>query len=192
MTDGADDDARVGQDAGVDAVRTSRRLTRVLRHAPGSVGVTLDRAGWVEVPVLLGALAEHGLVVTRTELEEVVAGSDKQRFELVGDRIRARQGHSVPVDLGLLPQAPPTVLFHGTPVTNVPAIREQGLVRGGRHHVHLSPDRDTAARVGARRGRFVVLEVAAAAMAAAGHEFFVTGNGVWLVDAVPPEHLTFP
>lgn len=192
MTEAADDGARVVQDAGVDAVRTSRQLTQVLRHAPGSVGVTLDHAGWVDVPELLAALAEHGLVLSRTELDEVVAGSDKQRFEVVGDRIRARQGHSVPVDLGLQPQAPPTVLFHGTPVANLAAIREQGLVRGVRHHVHLSPDPETAARVGARRGRFVVLEVAAAATAAAGHEFFVTGNGVWLVDAVPPEHLTFP
>lgn len=178
----------------MDLVRTSRRISRVLRHAPQSVGLTLDRAGWVGVDDLLDALARHGAAVTRPELEQVVAGNDKQRFELdpTADRIRARQGHSVEVDLGLSPATPPPVLFHGTPQRNVEAISREGLVRGTRHHVHLSPDRATAERVGARRGRSVVLEVDAAAMADAGHTFYVTGNGVWLTDAVPPRYVTDP
>lgn len=61
-----------------------------------------------------------------------------------------------------------------------------------RHHVHLSPDRDTATCVGARRGRPVVLSVHAGAMHRAGHLFHVSTNGVWLTDAVPPEFLRFP
>ena len=175
----------------VDDVRTSRLLARVLRHAPGSVGVTLDGAGWVGVPALLDALAAHGTTVSRPRLERVVARDDKQRFELdpAGDRIRARQGHSVAVDLGLEATPPPSVLYHGTPERHLAAILRQGLHRGARHHVHLSGDVETATRVGARRGRPVVLAVDAGAMARDGHRFFLTGNGVWLTDAVPAHHL---
>ncbi|QHT57967.1 RNA 2'-phosphotransferase [Cellulomonas sp. H30R-01] len=174
-----------------DDVRTSKRLSYVLRHAPGSVGVTLDGSGWVAVPDLLAALAAAGDVVSRADLERVVATSDKQRFELdaARDRVRARQGHSVPVDLDLPVTTPPPVLFHGTHAGVVDAILADGLVRGQRHAVHLSADVRTATAVGARRGRPVVLRVDAAAMHADGHAFAVTGNGVWLTTAVPPRYL---
>lgn len=175
----------------MDTVRASKRLSFILRHAPESIHIVLDEAGWVDVSVLLHALAEHGQPITRTELERVVADSDKQRFELDGERVRARQGHSVPVNLDLPPAAPPVVLFHGTPEANVESIRRHGLTRGARHHVHLSPDRETAERVGGRRGSAVVLAVEAARMSADGFVFFVTGNGVWLTDAVPPGYLVW-
>jgi putative RNA 2'-phosphotransferase len=168
---------------------SSKLLSLVLRHRPDLVGIRLDEAGWVEVDELLAGLAALGKPMTRTQLERIVATSDKQRFALDGDRIRASQGHSVPVDLGLVPVAPPAVLFHGTPERNVEAILREGLRRGTRHHVHLSPDEATAVRVGARRGRPRVLEVDAAAMAADGHVFLRSANGVWLVDAVPPAYL---
>jgi len=178
--------------SGVDDVRRSKLLARVLRHAPGSIGVTLDSGGWVAVPRLLDALAAHGTRLSRADLERVGAGSDKQRFELdpAGDRVRARQGHSVPVDLGLDPVPPPPRLYHGTPHGNVDAILREGLVRRTRHHVHLSGDVDTAIRVGARRGRPVVLVVDADAMAGDGHRFCRTGNGVWLTDSVPAAYLS--
>jgi putative RNA 2'-phosphotransferase len=169
-----------------DAVRRSKRLSYVLRHAPGSVGLTLDAAGWADVDDLLTALGW-----TRPELDEVVARNDKRRFALdgTGTRIRASQGHSVAVDLGYAPETPPDVLFHGTVERFLPAILEQGLRPGNRHAVHLSPDVETARRVGGRRGRPVVLRVDAAAMARDGAVFTRSANGVWLVDAVPPRHL---
>lgn len=172
-------------------VRLSKLLSLVLRHDPARIGVTLDPAGWVAVPTLLAALAEHGHAISRQQLEQVVATSDKQRFALDADsdRIRANQGHSVAVDLGLPTAVPPSLLFHGTPVRNVAGIYRAGLVRGARHAVHLSADVPTAHRVGARRGRHVVFEVDAARMHRDGHPFFVSENGVWLTDAVPPEYL---
>ncbi|PPK98742.1 putative RNA 2'-phosphotransferase [Kineococcus xinjiangensis] len=176
----------------MDDVRVSKLLSRVLRHAPESVGIHLDRHGWVGVADLLDALARSGRPVGRAQLERVVAASDKQRFALDGDRIRANQGHSVAVDLGLQPVDPPELLYHGTPVRNLAAILEQGLHRGGRHHVHLSADTATAARVGARRGRPAVLTVLAGRMARDGHVFHRSANGVWLTDAVPPAYLRPP
>jgi putative RNA 2'-phosphotransferase len=176
----------------VDVVRVSKRLSFVLRHQPSSVGLTLDEAGWVDVDRLLAALAAHGLPLARADLDAVVAGNDKQRFAFdpSGTRIRASQGHSVAVDLGYASADPPAELFHGTVERFLPAILAEGLRPGRRHAVHLSADVGTARAVGGRRGRPVVLRVDAARLAADGVQFARSANGVWLVDAVPPDHLT--
>ena len=130
-----------------------------------------------------------GFAVTRAELDHAVATNDKQRFQVEDGRIRASQGHTVAVDLGLPPATPPAYLYHGTVARVLDVIRAEGLRPMARHHVHLSADRETATRVGARRGRPVVLAVDAAAMHEAGHVFRVSANGVWLADAVPPRFL---
>ena len=149
-------------------VKISRYLSKHLRHEPERLGLELEPGGWVRVDLLLAACASHAFAVTREELEEVVSRSDKKRFgfDETGERIRANQGHSVEVDLGLAPAVPPAVLFHGTPEGNVDSISRDGLSRMDRHHVHLSPDFDTARRVGARRGRPVVFRVDAGSDAA--------------------------
>ncbi|WP_445277676.1 RNA 2'-phosphotransferase [Streptomyces sp. DSM 41033] len=170
-------------------VKVSKYLSKHLRHEPDRIGISLDEHGWVAVDELLRACARHGFTLTRDDLDHVVAVNDKQRFTLDGDRIRANQGHSVTVDLGLPPAEPPAYLYHGTVPRVLDAIRAEGLRPMDRHHVHLSPDRETAVRVGARRGAPVVLAVDAGAMHRAGHLFHVSANGVWLTDAVPPAFL---
>jgi putative RNA 2'-phosphotransferase len=176
-----------------DQVRVSRRISMVLRHRPENAGLTLDANGWVPVADLLAALR-----IDRAELEAIVAGNDKQRFAIEAgadgvERIRASQGHSrrVAVDLDLPPATPPAVLFHGTPATKLDSIMRVGLRSQSRHHVHLSPDVPTALVVGRRRsGDVAVLRVAAAEMAATGHVFHRSANGVWLTQVVPPNYLT--
>ncbi|MBO0698046.1 MAG: RNA 2'-phosphotransferase [Zavarzinella sp.] len=172
-------------------VRASKFLSKHLRHQPAALGLTLEDGGWVSIDALLAGCQKAGLPLTPDDLAEIVATSDKQRFAFdeTGDRIRANQGHSVDVDLLLEPSKPPARLFHGTPERFVPAILREGLRKMSRHHVHLSADAATATRVGARRGRPVVLAIDAAAMFAAGHLFFVSANAVWLTDRVPPEFL---
>jgi putative RNA 2'-phosphotransferase len=172
-------------------IRRSKRLSAVLRHRPESIGIELDEHGWVGVTRLLAALARHGSPMSREDLDRVVRTNDKKRFEwdVASDAIRARQGHSVEVDLGLEPADPPDLLYHGTAGANVESILATGLDRRGRHHVHLSPDLATAHRVGARRGASVVLEVDAAGMAREGLTFWRTTNGVWLTDQVPPRFI---
>ncbi|MGW2278323.1 RNA 2'-phosphotransferase [Streptomyces sp. NPDC001770] len=172
-------------------VKVSKYLSKHLRHQPERIGLALDPNGWVDVAELLEAAARHHFPITRAELEHVVAVNDKRRFTLEGDRLRANQGHTVAVDLDLPPAEPPPFLYHGTVARSLAAIRTEGLRPMARHHVHLSPDRETATRVGARRGRPVVLSVDAAAMHRAGHVFRVSANGVWLADSVPPEYLRF-
>lgn len=172
-------------------VKVSKFLARVLRHDPASIGITLDEAGWVDVDELIAASVRAGRRFSRTDLDHVVATNNKKRYAFSEDgrRIRASQGHSVEVDLGLSPAEPPAVLFHGTASTTLPIVLREGLKPMSRQDVHLSADVETAVRVGARHGRPVVLAVDAAGLTAAGHEFRVSANGVWLTDLVPPTHL---
>jgi putative RNA 2'-phosphotransferase len=172
-------------------VRVSKFLSLVLRHQPETVGVVLDEGGWVDVDELIAACAAKGRRFSRAELDHVVANNNKKRFAFSADgrRIRASQGHSVTVELGLPPTPPPAVLYHGTASATVPVILREGLRPMSRQDVHLSAEQETAVRVGARHGRPVVLEVDAAGLAAAGHEFRVSANGVWLTGAIPPERL---
>jgi putative RNA 2'-phosphotransferase len=172
-------------------IEVSKYLSYVLRHRPDAIGIALDDAGWVAVDALLDAMRRGGKGITREQLQEVVDHNSKKRFALSPDgrMIRASQGHSIEIDLAYEPLDPPEILFHGTATGKLKAILECGLVKGRRHHVHLSLDRETAIDVGGRHGRPVVLRVRAGEMAQAGHRFFCSANGVWLVDAVPPEFL---
>lgn len=175
--------------------QVSKLLSLILRHEPGKIGLTeLEPGGYVSVETLLAGLPRHGVRLTREELEAIVAASDKQRFsfDATGTRIRCNQGHSVPVDLQLSPDVPPETLFHGTPEKSVDAILREGLKKMARHAVHLSPDAETATRVGSRRGSPVILTVASGQMHADGFVFYRSENGVWLVDSVPARYLTSP
>ncbi|MDX2203053.1 MAG: RNA 2'-phosphotransferase [Hyphomicrobiaceae bacterium] len=177
-----------------DLVAASKFLSRVLRHRPQAIGLVLDAGGWADIDALIAAAGRHGMVLSRAHIARIVAESDKQRFALdaAGQRIRASQGHSIAVDLGLAAVAPPAVLFHGTTAAALASIRRQGLTRQRRHHVHLSPDAQTARKVGSRRGKPVVLSVRAGDMAGQGAAFYRSANGVWLTDAVPPQFIDFP
>jgi len=173
-------------------VRIAKRLALWLRHDPAAAGLTLDAQGWTDVDAVLDAMRRTDPSLGWEDLLRVVETNDKQRFELnpAADRIRARQGHSVEVELDWPVTAPPPHLYHGTVDRFVAAIMAEGLKPMARHHVHLSPDIETATRVGRRRGKPVILAVDAEAMARDGFSFRLTGNGVWLTDAVPSKYLS--
>ena len=120
-------------------VKVSKYLSKHLRHQPERLGLTLQPGGWVEVSELITACARNRFPISRAQLDEVMASNDKQRFgfDATGERIRANQGHSVKVDLALVAQTPPEVLYHGTGHGSVEAIRREGLLKLRRHHVHL-------------------------------------------------------
>jgi len=166
--------------------KTSKYLSLLLRHRPEAAGITLDEHGWAEVGLLL-----KNVGISMEELEEIVAGDEKQRYSFSKDRtlIRANQGHSVPVDLELAAREPPEFLYHGTVERFLGSIRKEGLQRQSRLYVHLSPDVETAVKVGRRRGTPVVLQVASGWMHRDGCAFFLSANGVWLTKEVPPQYL---
>jgi putative RNA 2'-phosphotransferase len=173
-------------------VTISKFLSKHLRHTPDALGLTLQAGGWVSVDDFLAACARSGFALSYGELIECVETSDKKRFSFddTGDRIRANQGHTVEVDLQLEVREPPDLLFHGTVERFLTSILAEGLRKGTRHHVHLSGDVETARRVGARRGKPVILQVDAGRMHREGLRFFLSVNDVWLTDAVPTAFLT--
>lgn len=175
-------------------VEVSKFLSLILRHAPESVGLRLDSSGWASITELVRCADTHGRSLTRALVEQVVRENPKQRFSISADgtRIRANQGHSVPVDLGLLSTTPPSKLYHGTAKRFLASISREGLHRGSRQHVHLSADSGTATAVGARHGKPVVLSVRAREMHDARFSFFLSANGVWLTESVPAEFIDFP
>lgn len=173
----------------------SKFLSLVLRHQPEVVGMQLESEGWLPIDELIVNANRCGTPLTLELLHEVVATCDKQRFALSDDglKIRANQGHSVrAVELPLEPVAPPSVLYHGTVAAFLESIRAQGLQKRSRNHVHLSADSETAKKVGARRGKPVILSVQSQAMHESGHTFYLSANGVWLTDAVPVAFIEFP
>ena len=169
--------------------KTSKFLSLILRHDPGAAGIELDGNGWVDVETLLEAVNANGHSLSRFQLEQLVADNDKQRFVISANRIRANQGHSIEVDLDLKPTSPPNVLFHGTATRFVQPIINSGLRKMSRQHVHLSEDLETARKVGVRHGKLAIFEIDAGLMHSHGHDFYLSQNGVWLVDRVPTEYL---
>jgi putative RNA 2'-phosphotransferase len=172
----------------------SKFLSLVLRNDPTSIGIELDRKGWTSVAALIPRVARRFPGFDMEVLEEMVKQDSKQRFSFDEEKgkIRANQGHSVKVDLDYLPVPPPEILFHGTVGKFMEAIAGEGLLRMNRHHVHLSKDAATAAVVGGRRGRAVVLQVKAGEMHREGYIFYVSENGVWLTERVPSRFILFP
>lgn len=166
-------------------------ISLVLRHEPQQIGLELDSNGWADVQDLISKSAQHGVHFNNEELEEIVETNDKKRYSFNDDKtlIRANQGHSIQVDLELNAVEPPEYLYHGTADRFLDSIREKGISKMSRQHVHLSKEKDTASNVGSRHGRVVVLMVQSGQMYKDGIEFYISDNGVWLTDYVDPKYI---
>ena len=173
-------------------LRASRFLSLVLRHKPEAAGITLDSHGWAAVDALLAGMAPRH-TLTMAQLEEIVRTDDKQRYAFNDSKtkIRANQGHSVPVDVELTECEPPELLYHGTGEKYVDSILEQGLIPKTRLYVHLSKDLETAKLVGLRHGTPVVFTVQSGEMYRHGIRFCRSENGVWLTERVPSQYLSW-
>lgn len=170
----------------------SKFLSFVLRHQPQEIGLSLDLEGWADIDALILAANKSGQTFDKATLMNVVETSDKKRFSVSEDgrRIRAAQGHSTEVVAISHPEkTPPEFLYHGTATRFLDAILKEGLKPGSRHHVHLSESMNTAAAVGQRYGKPVVLKIEALRMHQQGFKFFQADNEVWLTPDVPPQHI---
>ncbi|KZN64697.1 hypothetical protein N473_12970 [Pseudoalteromonas luteoviolacea CPMOR-1] len=171
--------------------KISKYLSLVLRHKPELANLQLNSQGWACINDLINNSHEHSLSLEL--IQSIVDSNDKQRFVISedGTMIRANQGHSIEVDLALEAAIPPNILFHGTASRFIESIKGIGLVKGQRHHVHLTQSTDTALKVGGRYGKPVLLGIDAKTMHVQGAQFYKTQNNVWLVDHVPFKYLNF-
>jgi putative RNA 2'-phosphotransferase len=179
----------------IDFVELSKTVSHALRHEPWLYELELDDEGWAPVDVLLEAMRQERpewAELGTTDLEAMIASSSKRRHEIVGTKIRAIYGHSVPGRFLKRSAAPPEILYHGTSPSVVASIRQRGLLPMKRQYVHLSPDLATATRVGKRKAaNATILRVLASQAHAAGVSFFEGNDKVWLADAIPPKFVVF-
>ncbi len=169
---------------------TSKYISLILRHKPETIGITLDEHGWADVSELIAGIGKTQAIDMET-LDRIVAEDEKQRYSFNEDKtkIRANQGHSIPVDVELEAVEPPEILYHGTGEKYVSSIDEQGLIPKSRLYVHLSADKETAGKVGSRHGKPVIYEVNSSDMHNDGYVFYRSVNGVWLTKNVPIKYL---
>ena len=163
-------------------------LSFILRHSLDDFNAGLiDESGYMSI----SDLVKKGF--TEELIEEIVNTNNKARYEYNEDhtKLRARQGHSIPVDVGLTPTTPPEILYHGTADRFIPSILKEGLKPMSRLYVHLSTDKETAINVGKRHGKPVVITVNAQEMVEDGYQFYLSNNNVWLVKEVPVKYLGF-
>lgn len=169
-----------------DEVSLSKFMTKLLRHTPEQYGLILDpEDGSCTLADLLSILTStpKWSKVTEDVIRQVVAGCDKQRFEIEGDRIKARYGHSH-TKIIYEPGTPPLVLYHGTHSSALSVIMEEGLRPMGRQYVHLSEGTHFASLAGSRRGKLVLLTIDTIRATQMGVTFYYAGNEVWLADSV--------
>lgn len=164
-----------------------KQLSFLLRHDSKAFSNGLiDKHGWRKVSELV---KDHNY--TKDLLDDIVKTNNKQRYEYNEDEtlIRARQGHSIKVDVNLSEITPPDILYHGTATRFLDSILEKGIVKGNRLHVHLSKDEETATTVGARHGKPYVLKIDAKKMHEDGIKFYLSNNNVWLTDFVDVKYI---
>lgn len=170
--------------------RISKYISLILRHKPEVIGIKLDIHGWADVNALLVGISRK-YPINRDILEKIVRSDEKQRYTFSedGTKIRANQGHSIQVDVELALTEPPETLYHGTAQRFAASIEGQGLLPKSRLYVHLSPDKETAEKVGCRHGEPVIYLVDAGQMHWDGYLFYLSANGVWLTKVVPATYL---
>lgn len=174
--------------------KLSKTLSYILRHNPSQYGLILDEQGNVEIIDLIKALEKKGFYnLSKSDLEYLAQTTDKKRFEINGDKIKALYGHSVKDNIIREATKPPEILYHGTISYVIPKIKEYGLKPMNRQYVHLSSDLKTAKIVGNRRkGDLIILKVKAKKAYEQGQQFYYANDNTWLTDELSPNWIIFP
>ena len=173
-------------------ISLSRYISFILRHRPDAIGLSLDKHGYIDVQNLINGIKENSdFYIDLDILKFIVETDNKKRYSFSedGTKIRANQGHSVKVDLGLKEVKPPSVLYHGTGEKYLESILKEGLKSKSRMYVHLSSDVDTAISVGKRHGEPIILNIDTNKMLEDGHKFYLSENGIFLAESVPVKYI---
>lgn len=171
-------------------LRLSKSAAFLLRHRTSASSDAAD--GWWKMEDLLAELGRAQPWADVRLIRDMLASPSEPRFEVDGDRVRARYGHSVGMPAPVPAERVPSVLYHGTSWTNAGRIlgSGEGLLPMKRQAVHLSANVDDAVRVGSRHGSPVVLTIQTSALEAEGIRVHRASDRVWLVPYVPASVLS--
>uniref|UniRef100_A0A8C5QWE3 2'-phosphotransferase n=1 Tax=Leptobrachium leishanense TaxID=445787 RepID=A0A8C5QWE3_9ANUR len=170
-------------------VHLSKLLSYALRHGAVSLRLPIGSDGFIPISSLL-ALPQFRSY-SQQDIERVVSCNDKQRFTLRhsecsgGMEIRANQGHTLQVEVELTPvgEELPHQAIHGTFLRHWPSIRNYGLSRMKRTHIHLStelPGEGKGVISGMRNDCEVAIFIDLEKAVADGINFFWSSNHVLL------------
>ena len=169
-------------------VRLSKLMSYILSHNPWKFDLKPDEYGFVFIEDLLKAISQVYSWVTEENIKEVIAGDEKERFEIRGDRIRARYGHSYEVEINHEEDRSSKILYHGTAARNLEKILREGIKPMRRQFVHLSTDRKIAVETARRHDEnIVIFEIDAECLRKKGYKIYVAGKFVRIVKYVPPD-----
>lgn len=173
--------------------KVSKFLSYVLRHHPEKYGLTLDKKGYANLERILNILDKRfqSKKITEDTLKNLIKQSDKNRFEITNDKIRAYYGHSIDKKIKLNElNKYPRKLYHGTPQNAYNKIKEEGIKKQGRQYVHLSQDIKTAKNVGKRRTKNpVILQIDVIRAKNEGIKFYKSGD-MFLADQIPAKFIS--
>ncbi len=167
-------------------------MSLILRHRPEKFGLEMDEQGYVSIEDLAEAISSTRgwSFVTKKDILEIVSKSEKERFEVDEEKIRACYGHSLPAGVIYYETEPPRILYHGTARSFLKKIEEKGLLPMGRQYVHLSVSEESARMVGRRRDRHpMILEIDAGKAFRDGIKFFKATENVYLVRKLPSKYI---
>ena len=174
----------------MDYKKLSKEISYALRHAHWEYELEMDEEGFVNLNQLLSSLTKYERKVKKEDIEHIMATAEKQRFEIVGNKIRAFYGHTIPMHIKKTEAEPPKVLYHGTAKRTLDVIKKDGLLPMSRQYVHFSVDTEMAQSVGSRRdSKPAILIIKAKEAYDAGIKFYVGNEFVWLADKLPPEFI---
>jgi len=168
-------------------VKVSKYMSYLLRHNPENL--KMDKQGFVDLDKLLAKVSERFQVDIKVFLE-IVEKSERRRFEVVENKIRALYGHTIPVKPELEEDKVAKIFYHGTTPDAAARILKVGLKSMKRKWVHLSPTVDIAEEVGLRRTKNpVILEIDAEEARKSGSEFYKATDKVYVCKAILPRYI---
>jgi putative RNA 2'-phosphotransferase len=167
--------------------KISKKMSYLLRHDPEELSISRD--GWVLIEDLC-----RKIKIEKNLILDIVKEDNKGRYSISEDgfKVRANQGHSIDVKIDFQKKIPPVTLYHGTDLNSYSLIKKSGIKKMNRQFVHLSADKDTAFKVGKRHSRNadpIIIEVDTKQMVKDNVDFYLSENGVWLVDFVDKKYL---
>jgi putative RNA 2'-phosphotransferase len=170
-------------------VKVSKYISYLLRHNPEDL--VIDEEGFVVFDALFSKVRLRFPMVDKALVTEIVNKSERRRFEIRDEKIRALYGHTIKVSMKLQEDNQTRLLYHGTTPQAANEILEKGLQPMKRRWVHLSPTEEIAYEVGKRRTDSpVVLVIDASEARRHGLRFYKATDKVYVCKYVPAKYIT--
>lgn len=169
--------------------RIGRFLSGALRHFPDDLGLAMDQHGWVDMGVLLDVMLTRYPWASAQRLKALVESDVKGRYQINGNKIRARYGHSVDIELNF-PENDIEDLYYGSSQEEGEMILEMGIRPVRQRYVHLSTSYEKAVEAASFHSENpIIFKIKAFDAMDNGVNMMIVNEFIVLSEEVPPEFL---